>query len=204
MSSVSYDPSRDLREAKAMADGLIPYVYEEPLYGTMRGGMFGSGNMPALTVGALLLRLRRLRAVEEMLTDQQRQQLSDIEQKHEAVRKEWRNHYVEKLRREGESRLKAMNTFFEECSDNPSQCANIYLPEVLRRTIVQEVSHALTDLNEADDELGTSMRRVDSRLRQFAKPADFQWASGLEDVYPQNEYWWLYAAPPKTNREKDR
>jgi hypothetical protein len=204
VSSVTYDPNRDLREAKAMADALIPYVYEEPLYGTTRGGMFGSGNMPALTVGALLLRLRRLRALEASLTPQQLQQLSEVEQKHESVRKEWRNHYIEKLRREGESRLKAMDTFFEECTDDPSQCANVYLPEVLRRTIVQEVARELTAQNEADDALGTSMRRVDSKLRRFTKPADFLWASGLQEVYSPDEFWWLYAAPPKTNREKNK
>jgi hypothetical protein len=55
------DLERDLNEARDMANGLADYVRGDQLYGSVGGGLFGSGNKPALTVGALLLRLRRLR-----------------------------------------------------------------------------------------------------------------------------------------------
>lgn len=202
MSDTVYNADRDLREARAMAEGLIPYVYEETLYGRTRGGMFGSGNLPALTIGALLMRLRRLRALEDILSPAQRDLLSQIERQHEAARSEWRQHYLEKLHREGESRLKAMNTFFDECADDPRQCPNIYLPEVLRRTIVQEIARALEELGEEHGELIKAMRRVDTKLRGYTQPADFIWASDLAGVYPPGEFWWMYAAPPRTEREK--
>ncbi|MBL8130969.1 MAG: hypothetical protein JNL42_03855 [Anaerolineae bacterium] len=201
MSETLYSAERDLKEARAMVEGLADYVQEEPLYGRTRGGMFGSGSMPALTIGALQMRLRRLRALDLGLSPAQRDQLSQIERQHDAARSEWRNHYLEKMHREGESRLKAMNTFFEECLDDPRQCPNIYLPEALRRTIVQEIALALTHMGEGHDELIKAMRRVDGKLRSVVQPCEFVWAAELETVYPAAEFWWLHAKPPRVDRD---
>jgi hypothetical protein len=201
MGDRAFDADRDLREAKAMVDTLVPYVYEDALYGSIRTGLFGGGAMPALTIGALLMRLRRLEAIAERLSPTQRDQLSQISSAHEEVRAEWRQHYIEKLQREGASRLKAMATFFEECEETPRSCASLYLPEALRRTIVQEIARALASLDEPHDELLRTMRGVDSKLRRFTAPADFLWEDALIPAYPQAEFWWLYAAPPRADRE---
>lgn len=184
-----------------MADSLVPYVYEDALYGHSGRGFWGSGNMPALTVGALLLRLRRLVVLEARLSPAQRDLLSQVVKAHEAVRAEWKVAYVEKLHREGASRLKAMHVFFEECHDNPRQCRSIYLPEAHRRAIVQEVSLALTALGEPHEELARSMRAIDGKLRRVTEPAEFLWEPDLAQVYPQPEFWWLYAIPPLSDRE---
>lgn len=197
MSPSSYTLERDLREAKAMTEALIPYVYEETLYGATRTGMFGGGNMPALTIGALLMRLRRLRALDSHLTPEQKGQLAQLEDQHASVRKEWREHYLTKLHREGESRLKAMNTFFDECDEDPRQCPNVYLPEVLRRTIVQEIARALTEQEGADEKLTREMRRIDGKLRRVTQPAEFVWDKDLKEAYPETEFWWMYAKPPR-------
>jgi hypothetical protein len=201
VSDTVYNAERDLREAKAMAEGLVPYVYEDILYGRTRGGLFGSGNMPALTGGALLMRLRRLRTLEDILSPAQRDQLNQIERQHESIRSEWQQHYIEKLHREGESRLKAMNTFFDECGEDPRQCANIYLPEVLRRTTVQEIVRALDELSEPHEELTKAMHYVDNRLHKFTQPDGFIWADDLATAYPADEFWWMYAKPPRVERE---
>jgi len=59
MSETSFTIGRDLDEALAMAKALVPYVYEETLYKNIGGGSFSGGALPSLTIGALLLRLRR-------------------------------------------------------------------------------------------------------------------------------------------------
>ncbi len=200
----AFDADRDLREAKAMVDGLVPYVYEDALYGRTKTGLFGGSAMPALTIGGLLLRLRRLEAIADRLSPAQRDQLSQVSAAHDAIRAEWRQHYIEKLQREGASRLKAMATFFEECEDSPRSCAGIYPPEVLRRTIVQEVMRALAAQGEPHDELLKAMRGVDGKLRRFTAPTDFLWEDALIPAYPQGEFWWLYAAPPRSDRDRDR
>lgn len=199
--SENYAIDRDLNEAEAMVGSLSEYVRGTNLYGSVGGGLFSS-KMPSLTVGAILLRLRRLRALENELTAVQRGKLSDIEAEHASIRKEWRAHYTEKLNQEALSRLKAIRPFFEECRDNPRSCPSNYPPEVLRRTIVQEIIQEMESLDLPLEDIEKEAKGIDSRLRSFTKPHDFVWASGLEPAYPKNVYWWLYAKPPKLEEER--
>lgn len=191
----TYSVERDLREAASMADGLADYVRQDQLYGSTGGGFFG-GSMPSLTVGALLLRLRRLQAYADKLTPQQRQQLDAVQTKHDSVYKEWRRHYDEKMVREAHSRLDAMRTFFEECGQSMRNCAANYLPEALRRTIVQELADRINDSGIDSNDLDKKMKATDARLRQFARArSNFVWDNTLSDAYPQARYWWLYSLP---------
>jgi hypothetical protein len=193
-----YTIQQDLREAKAMAESLGRYVQGDQLYGTVGGGgFFSGGRMPSLTVGALVMRLRRLEALEGRMSVEQRQTLRDIQQQHEAVRKEWRYHYEQKMTWEANSRLDAMRAFFEECSSDPKLCARVYAPEVLRRTTVEELLIAMRDLGMTDAELDKKAKATDSRLRRFTQPAPFVWASDLEPAYPQAQFWWMYSRPPE-------
>lgn len=194
MSEANYNIDRDLSEAQAFADHLVPYVYENELYGSI-GGMFGSGSMPRLTVGGLLLRLHQLHALEDQLTPEQKAQLAAVDAKTASVRQEWSVHYDEKLVQEAISRLKMIERFFDECSDDPRTCAANYPPEAMRRTIAQVIADTLAEPN---PEISKLMSRVDMQLRRFAQPSDFIWASTLQPAYPPDVYWWLYAKPPKT------
>ena len=196
MSEANYTIERDLTEAKALADHLVPYVYEDQLYGSI-GGMFGSGSMPSLTIGALLLRLHRLHALEGQLSDAQKTELASIDGQNESARKEWSVHYDGKLVQEATSRLKMMDRYFADCIEDPRSCATNYPPEALRRTVVAAIVKALAHDPAASGALGSTVSKIDSKLHRFAQPSDFLWASALEAAYPQSEYWWLYARPPR-------
>lgn len=192
----TYSIERDLNEAEAMAEALTPYIYEDELYG--KAGL----NMPSLTVGALLLRLRRLSLLQSTMTAAQQGKLMNVEARHTAVRHEWRQHYEKKLTWEAESRLKAMQPYFEECRDNPRLCASAYLPEALRRTIVQDILAALYDLNIPYTALERQAKRTDTLLHGIVQPGDFVWDAQLQAAYPAETYWWLYHRPPEVNQEK--
>ena len=196
MPEATYSIDRDLEEAKAIADHLVPYVYEDQLYGSI-AGMFGSGNAPSLTIGGLLLRLHRLHALESQLNDAQKAKLVAIDAQNESARKEWTIHYNGKLVQEGTSRLKMIERYFSDCDDDPRTCANNYIPEANRRTIVEDIANALQTYNAADSDLTSATHRVDSKLRRYAQPSDFVWAAALQAAYPNDEYWWLYARPPR-------
>lgn len=198
MPEAKYNIEQDLAVAKALAAHLIPYVYEKELYGTV-SGMFGSGSMPRLTIGALLQRLSQLHAMEDQLTDSQKEQLSQIDAQNEAAYKEWTIHYTDKLVQEGNSRLKMIEKFFEDCDQDPRTCAANYATEANRRTIVHEILKALQAHNASNSDLTNNVRRVDSKLRRYAPPSDqFVLSSALQPAYPRDEYWWLYALPPRT------
>ena len=192
MPEATYSIDRDLSEAQAFADHLVPYVYEGELYGTI-GGMFASGSMPRLTLGGLLQRLHQLHALEDQLTPEQKTQLAEIDAKTESVRQEWMVHYNDKLLQEANSRLKMIERFFDDCAEEPRTCAANYPLEAMRRTIVQVIVGTLTEPNA---ELNRVVSQVDTQLRRFTQPSEFIWATMLQPAYPPEAYWWLYARPP--------
>lgn len=197
MSEQVYSIEQDLKEAEAMAESLAAYVRQDNLYGTVGGGgLFSGGRMPSLTVGALVMRLRRLTQFANQMTDAQHARFDKAIAAHEAAAREWRVHYEGKIVREANSRLDAMRTFFEECASSPAACPRIYLPEVLRRTIVEELLIAMKARGMDDPELATKARGVDSRLRRFVQPSAFVWAEALEPAYDQKQFWWMYSEPP--------
>lgn len=195
--SEHYQLKQDLNEAARMADALQNYVRGPELYGSVGGGFFVSGSMPSLTIGALLLRLRRLHALRAGLDSAEVEKLRSAQQRHELVRRDWRHHYEEKMLREARSRLEAIRPFFKECADSPAKCPNLYRPELLRRTIVQELLRELEQLDLRDPEIIDLTRTIDGRLRSLVQPAPFYWDAALEGVYPPDEFWWLYARPPQ-------
>lgn len=203
--SNSYDIDRDLQEASAMVNGLEHYVHQDALYGSVGGmGFFAASNMPSLTTGALLMRIRRLQVLDDAgeLSDKQRDRLQKIVAAHGKVYRENRTHYEAKLLREAKSRLKAMSQFFEECHASPRACAQNYRPEALRRTIAQEAIIALDESGvEMDAELKQVKNQMDSRLRQYAaEPTDFLLDEALKEAYPQETFWWLYHRPRTPER----
>jgi hypothetical protein len=196
VSETIYDLARDLREAQAMANALVPYVHEDALYGRVGGrGLFSASAMPSLTIGALLMRVRRLRALEARLSAPERETLKAVEAQIESVRQTWTLHFSEKLVKEANSRLRAIEQYFKECEDDPRLCAGAYLPEALRRTIVQEIAAALESYDLPVTDLQRSMRLVDGKLRRHTEPSAFIWAAALQPVYPDPPFWWLYAKP---------
>ena len=193
MTELNYSIERDLKELEAMAAALVPYVYEDELYG--RVGM----NMPSLTVGAILLRLHRLRALENQLTPAQRAILDRAEAQVKSAQKEWDSHFQKKLVREAEARLRDIMTYIRETKESPQIAANAYLPEALRRTMIAEIMNALPDKG---DLVGRALL-VDSELKNYLQDSDFIWAKSLQPVYPAERYWWLYKRPQPPNRKQD-
>lgn len=195
MSEQNYSIERDLKEAQAMAAALVPYVYEDELYG--RVGM----NMPSLTVGAILLRLRRLRAIQSRLTPTQLDILQNIESQVHSVSQEWSGHYQKKLVREAEARLRDVMTYVRESKESPRTAANAYLPEALRRTMIEEIMDGLS-VSEREG-LQSKARQVDGELRRYLDDSDFVWSSELQPAYPADTFWWLYKRPHQAGGKED-
>ena len=197
MAEQNYSLDEDLHEAEEMVKGLVPYLESNEVYGKVGGGgIFGGGNMPALTAGALEMRLRRLEALRGEMSPGQQSRLKALQHQLTDTLTDWQAHYERKLLREANSRLDAMRTFFQEASDNPAQSVGIFKPEVLRRTIVEEIRLALDRMNVHSEELDKKVRMTDSRLKGVAvQQVDFQWSPLLEPIYPQKDYWWLYRKP---------
>lgn len=196
MMSEKYDLQRDLEELQAMVASFRDYVQNDELYGSVGGGFFGGSNMPALTSGAILMRLRRLLGLSDQLNARQQDQLAERHAHFQQVRDEWRAHYEQHLKQEAHSRLKAMRTFFTECQESARACHNVYRPEMLRRTIVQEILREMAALRVVDPTLPPLVESTDGQLRALVRPTAFLWADVLRPIYTPEEFWWLYHMPP--------
>lgn len=193
--STQYSMETDLKEAVAMAEGLSEYVRGSQLYGSTGGGFFNS--MPSLTIGALVMRLRRLHILDSSMSDKQRERLEKATALHNQVQREWFAHYEEKLLWEAESRLKSMLVFFRECRENPGQCPHLYKPEALKRTIVEELLDVMSGLHIESQVVTDRVKEADAALRSIVTKNDFIWDEALAPMYPTDEYWWLYSTPPE-------
>ena len=190
MAELNYSIDLDLKEVKAMVDNLVPYIYEDELYGKI--------NMDSarLTPGSILLRLRRLGTLRNQMNETQAAQYDQLNAQHESVRKEWGVAYGKKMVKEAESRLRDLETYIKECKEDRKMAANAYSPEALRRTIVAELMAALPpDIDKSA--LKTTVSMVDSGLRRNIRETPFIWAQVLQAAYPQDAFWWLYGRPPQ-------
>lgn len=189
-----YKFGQDINQAVKMSEVLEDYVCSEQLYG-YASGLFT--NVPSMTVGALVLRLRRLDTLRGHLKDYQSKKLDIAIDQYMQVRTDWAYHYTKKIKKEAHSRIDAMKAFFYECSDNIRNCIGIYKPEMTRRTIVQELLREMDALGINDDEeLLDKIKQIDEKLGKVTEPAGFQWAEILQPAYDNQEFWWLYYSPP--------
>ncbi|MAS37036.1 MAG: hypothetical protein CL610_23755 [Anaerolineaceae bacterium] len=191
----NYSIDQDLSEAETMVDGLETYLKGSELYTSVGGGFLAFGNQPTMTVGVLLMRLRRLHILEAQLNQQQREKLGSINHRHAQIRDEWRAHYEKKLLREAKSRLDSIRQYFADVNQN-REAINIYQPEQFRRTVVQDVLGAMKDMRILSAELDQKVAAVDAQLRVLANERTaFLWDPQLEPAYPEKDYWWLYRKP---------
>jgi len=190
MTELNYSIDLDLKELKAMVENLVPYIYEDNLYGNI------NTDSARLTPGSILLRLRRLGLLRSQLNEAQATQYDKLNAQNEAVRKEWNVAYSKKMVKEADSRLRDLQIYIKECKEDPKLCANAYNPEALRRTIVAELMAALpADVDQSA--IKNAMGSVDSGLRRNIKETPFIWDKVLQSAYPQSTFWWLYGRPPQ-------
>lgn len=191
--SAKYKFGRDVNQVFTMTEVLESYVRSKTLYG-YASGLFS--NMPSLTVGAVLLRLRRLDILRDELKDHQSKKLDKAIDNFMRVRTDWAYHYEGKLGQEAHSRIDAMKGFFYECRDNIHNCIGIYKPEMMRRTIVEELIREMDALNLQDADLVSKIEDTDEKLQRVTEPSEFQWAAALQPAYDRDDFWWLYYSPP--------
>ena len=190
-----YNIKHNLTALTAMAANLVPYLYEDELFGHL------GGNLPKLTVGGLLMRVYQLRHLENQLSAEQQQELHDAVMNWQSERSEWITHYEQKIVRELESRLGALRWHLDDCAKDPGSCNTGWLTEAEKRTMIAHLVVEANEYNILTDELRAEIAHIDSRIRQFHKKGEFMWSSELKAAYPEITYWWLYGR--MTDRNDD-
>jgi hypothetical protein len=177
---IRYDLDHDLRAVEAMAERLVPYVYETELYGQM------PGDMPRLTLGGLLMRLYRLSAISSLLTPEQQQRLRMAKESLEKTQTQWRVAYEGKIQQELPARIKSLEQFARSCME-------IYPSGIEKRVMAEVLKDEAERLAVLSPETRLALTNVDGKIRRNVKPGgSFIWDRRLELAYPRDKYWFLY------------
>ncbi len=193
--SSRYSLARDLDEFEQMVERLEDYLLGDAMYLPIGGGFFRGASTPQMTLGALLLRRRRLRYLRAKLKRADGIRLDVALAQHCRLRQEWTLHYDKKLKQEVPLRLRVMAGFFRECGENPRDCAGAYPVEALRRSIIQEIMLAMAEFGYDRRDVTAAIRPADQALRRILHAGEFIWSPVLEEVYPRTTFWWLYGSP---------
>lgn len=196
--SSSYSLARDLDEFERMVERVGDYLLGDAMYLPLSGGFFRGASRPQMTLGALLLRRRRLTRLRAKLKRADGVRLDDALAEHADLQREWTLHYEKKLRREVSMRLKGMAGFFRDYGENPRDCGGAYPVKALRRTIVGEILLAMGEFGYDKREAAAALRPADQALQRLLRAGDFIWSPPLEAVYPKAVFWWLYGRPSAT------
>ena len=187
---IRFDLDRDVRTVEAMAARLVPYVYEDEIYGQM------SSDLPKLTFGGLLMRLHRLSAIaNNLLSPQQQAVLHKAQEELDKVRKEWATAYEKKLEGELKMRITQLEQFIAECGESARACAENYPSSIEKRVIAEHLKDEAQARNALPTTLKGGLSSADAKLRRHVKAGDFIWDKRLEPAYPRDKFWFLYAAP---------
>lgn len=125
-------------------------------------------NLPQLTLGGVLLSLRRLPENEA----------ARLEVQVDRVHTKWRSAWDTKAGREVRARSELWKNYLAEYPGDPKGTARLYPQQVRYRTM-------LTLLGEASDVM-------DVYVRSIFQPGDFVWEPEVRDNFSENIFWFLF------------
>lgn len=182
------DLALDVRAVTAFAEHLTPYIYEEALYGHLPDPA-----LPRLTLGGLLMRLKRLAALPDLLSAADQAALASATQRYHDVRGEWRVAFENKVAQELKARLNALEVYVAECGPNMRACADNYPSTMEKRVMVVHLQAEAEATNTWTDAYNGRLLSLDNSLRRICEAGGFCWAPKVQPAYPQEQFWFLYA-----------
>ena len=191
-------PETDLAVVAAMAAQFESYIMRGEVYRTVAvpatadGGGTGEHRIQS-SVGDVLARLHKLTAQSALLTAAQKGTLTEAKAQIEEAIGRLPSHYQALMLREARARLNSLNWYLDDCSENRRECRVQYPFEIRNRQRIAEIGKALDAAGAAA--LATQLAIIDQRLGSLLGGGEFVWDAAVEQVYPREEYWYLYALP---------
>ena len=133
---------------------------------------------PQLTVGNVLLFLRRLEAVGDARPFQQA--VDDLKAR-------WGAHWRRKAEREANARLRQWRDYLAEAGNR----APYYRYKVRERVILALLDEDLQGLPPA---VASRVEELDGVLRAVFVPGAFVWEPELQRAFPRDPFWYLYGS----------
>lgn len=150
------------------------YLLAETLYWPL------GASLPRLTIGGLLLALKRASALKPFETRKWQMQIDSIRTKRRSA---WEQKSLQELR----NRLRLWSESVSEWRSAEGGQHADYTGEVRGRVIIQILLREVSAPGEQ-----VAVDALDRFLRVHLKPASFLWGKGLEQAFDRDEFWFLY------------
>jgi hypothetical protein len=184
--SLAFNLEHDVRVLSAMASNLTPYLYEQEIFAHL------GPDLPELTLGGLLMRLYRLSRLEDILTTGQQNLVQDARLNFEAERSKWAVHYENKIQHELKSRTEALMRFLDECIADRTGCVVNYPVQAEKRIMIEHLRSEAQEHDVLSGDQDNEVKAADQKIRRLFIDGDFITDKRLLDIYPREEFWWLY------------
>lgn len=183
----------DLDYVEATVANLKDYLLGGQIYWRLSHPRHSTGILPRGTLGGLLLRLHRLRALENLLTPEQCQRLDAAEQKARKGLHHWQAQAEEKAQREIHARIDSWGNYLQEVEAEPERFSPEYQAQVQSRVALV---HLLEFVGHSPEwERNEIVHAVDRLHRATTVASDFVWDPALAPAYPRDRFPWLYTRP---------
>lgn len=183
------EPTIELAYIQSALEELGAYLLSKELFWPV-STYPSKGKVSKLTPGNLLLSLTKLKAYlnERLLSPDQKTAYAQCRREIDAVRHKWSVAWESKVAHEFQSRLRQWTHYLNELDKNLEAHAPFYSSEVRSRVLLELLRIS------SGENLGPDLADLDTVLQVKLSPADFVWDSSLVSGFPQETYWFLYAA----------
>jgi hypothetical protein len=185
----------DLALCRAMAEEMEDYLKSSVLFWEPNRSRTGGADLPKLTIGGLLLAIRRLSTLRHRLSAAQLQVLDRAREQLDHQRTQWRTRYTSKLARDLRSRLDAWDWYLEDLEDRPGSGAAHYGRQVETRVKAELLLEEEREIGMDAEQSQRRQAMLDRRLRAEFERGDFCWPEPLADGFPPERYWYLWGGP---------
>ena len=170
-------PEYDQTYLESALDALPRYLTSPTLYWPLDlKAPHDAPPYPPLTVGNVLLALRRLQAHHAD---------TSYREKLGAIKAQWGANWRAKAKQEAQARLRQWKAYLEDSADR----APYYRAQVRTRVLLQLLDEELDGL---PADVAAALRTLDERLRMAFRPGKFVWDERLQAAFPREPYWFLY------------
>ncbi|RLT42753.1 MAG: hypothetical protein DWI57_05260 [Chloroflexi bacterium] len=191
--TVAATPAEDLAVVREMANELQDYLLGEEVYYTLLVVTSQGEERIQSSCGDLLARLHKLAGQSKLLPPAQLDELSSIHRRIDATTKTMQARFLALILREVRARLNSLQWYLDDCDEDRRQCRVQFPFEIRNRQRIAELVKALGDKQPTD--IQAEIAATDRRLRETTVSADFVWDKRVKEVYPREEYWYLYVLP---------
>jgi hypothetical protein len=186
---------RDLAILEAMVDGMPEYLMSDAAVWAMR-----RGDMPPLTIGGCLMRLRRLSRLQNQLLGEERVALAEARDAFDEALREKVVRFEQRAYGELNARLREWTTYLRDLAHSSKIAGDRgrYAATVDTRILIDELTDKLGEHPyRLDGRVARDIAALDRRLRPMWQPGDFVLDAVWQPAYPADRYWWLYGRPKR-------